>query len=274
LVYGYKIDDESKDLIIIREYVYGKNFYSLRDYDFLGDRLIGFYKCLSLIEYVHSFKAFIRCIKPEKFIIGSGLTIVKLVDLIKHDNRYLTSIQNSSKIEEVNRSMKYIHPDLLFENLEENSLERSVDFEVVKRADFWTVGCFLYYAFTKKDPWERCNTRDEIKKEYDEKKLFFKEEDIKDWEYVKEGDKFALNEKGEKITKDKPLSSLDLELVAFMKKCLVFHKDTLLPDEATTTLREKLEERPNIKGYITESGRDLEMDYPKGIIYILTYYRN
>lgn len=99
LVYGYK-HAENKDLLIIREHVHGKNYYYTSSYDFLGDRLVAFYKCLCLVEYIHSFKAFLRVIRPEKFIMGGGLTCVKLVDVIKHDNRYLTNIQKATLLKE------------------------------------------------------------------------------------------------------------------------------------------------------------------------------
>jgi len=240
LVYGYRYED--KNLLIVREHVHGKNYYSVANYVNLGDRLIAFYKCLTLIEYIHSFKAFLRIIKPEKFILGGGLTTVKLVDCIKHDNRYLTKIQNLNKIDDANKSMRFICPELYFEDLGENSLERSIDYEVVRRSDYWTIGCFLYYAITTKLPWANYNTKEEIKKDYDNNKLFYKDEDIK-------------TDDGKPIT-ESPMGQF---LLDSMRKCF---ENTL--GEDTTELRVKLEERPNIAQFISENGGDLEMDYQKG----------
>lgn len=242
LVYGYR-KDENDNLLIIREHVQGNNFYSVRNYEHLNDRLVAFYKCLTLVEYIHSFKAFMRVIKPEKFILGGGLTCCKLVDLIKNDNKYLINVQSTSKLE---IHARFIHPNLLAEDLSDDSLERSVEFDIVKRADLWSLGCMLYYAITKKEPWDRYQTREEILNAFQQNKYFFKDEEIKD-------------DKGNPV---------EQQLLTWLHKCF----DNAWGDDITP-FREEMEERPHIKSFISEDGGDLEMDYKKGMyLFIISLY--
>ncbi len=233
LVYGYKHSD-TEDLLIIREHVHGKNYYSVNYYDHLEDRLVAFYKCLTLIEYIHSFKAFLRIIRPEKFILGGGLTCVKLVDVIKHDNRYLTRIQANNKVEP---SMRFISPELYEEIEADDGLERSMEFEKVQRADLYSVGCFLYYAITKRMPWDGYNKKDDIMKAHRmNKTAFLKEDDI-------------VDDEGKR----------DPELYKWLQNCF----SNKWGDDLTD-FREKMEKRPVIAGFIGENGGDLLMDYEKG----------
>ena len=226
LVYGYRKDHDSEDLLIAREYVNGQNYYTLANYECLGDRLIGFYKCLSLIEYVHSFQSFLRILKPEKFILGDGLTHVKLVDCIKHDNRYLTKIQISDNVE---RSMRYIHPNFYKEDLTDNSFERSVDYQTVKQADLWSVGCMLYFAITRKDPWSKYNSKEQILKAFNSGKEFWTDAD------------FEKDDNGAPVEK---------ELFTWFMKCMDADANKRWDDELTK-FREALEKRENIHNYIT-----------------------
>ena len=243
LVYGYRNNDD-QDVLIIREHVHGKNYYTLSNYKHLGDRLIGFYKCVTIIEYIHSFRAVLRMIRPEKFIMSNGLSTVKLVDVIKHDNRLLTKIQNSTKLPE--RNAKYICPELYEEDLSDNSLERG-EYEDARRSDLWTLGCMLYYAITKKDPWEGYTKREDILAEYRKtkeygdgvNKFFWKDEDL-------------VGDDGKPI---------DAQLREQFNK--LFDKDNLWEDDLTK-FREELETRPNINAFISEQGGDLEMDYHEG----------
>jgi serine/threonine protein kinase len=238
LVYGYK-DHSKGNLIIVREHVFGKNYYTLDTYEHLGDRLIGFYKCLTLIEYIHSFKGFLRVIRPEKFILAGGLTTVKLVDVIKNDEAYFNRIRSKKEIE---KGARFIHPEFLIPNGDLDSMENDTEYTNCKRADFWSVGCLLYYAITKKVPWENCKTLDEVIEQYskNQKPEFLKEEDI-----------IGIDGK------------VDIQLLDYLNKCF----ENKWGDELTT-FRESLEKNiENIKKYISDDGGELEMDYEKGIYY-------
>jgi serine/threonine protein kinase len=260
LVYGYKHADNG-DLLIVREHVHGKNYYTVTNYVHLGDRLIAFYKCLTLIEYIHSFKAFLRIIRPEKFILGGGLTSVKLVDVIKHDNRYLIKIQTTTKVDD---SMRFICPELYDEDLSDDSLERSVDYDKVKRSDLWSVGCMLYYAITTKKPWDngKFNKKDEIKAEYmkyQKNKEFIKANPSKKDENLYPTIFFKDSELNDG-NKENP-KPIEPELIEYLHKCF----DNTWGEDLTP-FREALEKRENIAKFIGEAGGDLEMNYDDGKI--------
>jgi serine/threonine protein kinase len=237
LVYGYRHKDEDRELLIIREHVYGKNYYSIEKYEHLGDRLIGFYKVLCLVEYIHSFKGYLRVIRPEKFILGGGLTYVKMVDVIKNDERYLENLRIDDTCK---TGARFLHPELLAASFEDDGLERSVDYDKVRRADVWSVGCFLYYAITKVEPWANLDKPSQIYEAYKDKGYlgFFDESLIKT-----------------------PKGQHDQVLLEWLHKCF---KNEWGDD--LTKFRETMEEkRENIAKYIKDDddGGMLEMDYDK-----------
>ncbi len=235
LVYGYR-QDENKDLLIIREYVHGENYFQIKNYEYLEDRLVAFYKCLCLIEYVHSFKNFFRVLRPEKFIIEKGITCVKLVDLIKNDFAYLQKIQAGTQLTD---SMRFVCPELFEPGETDDSLEKSDDFDKIRKGDVYSVGCMFYYAITKKMPWEGYKTKDEVFKAYNQHKYSFirKDEVVND---NKEHQPYLYDD---------------------LLKCF----DTHTPwGEDLTDFREKLETRNIIKEFIHENGGDLLMNYEEG----------
>jgi len=146
--YGYRITDEgaTPQVQVVREYVFGENYYSIKAYDTFEVRIIGYYKVLGITEYIHSFDDFLQTIRPEKFILGGGLQTVKLVDSVKNDDYFFTkmrSIKDNEELTEKNSYLRYICPQLYYDSKYQN---RTMAYELLKRLDHYTMACFLYYA--------------------------------------------------------------------------------------------------------------------------------